>query len=199
MGCNAEGLGLGREGQAKAGLGVPGRPHHAKEMVLDQEACQSIFEYKDGALHWRHDRGSNAKAGRRAGRLLKTGYRTVQVSGRRYQEHRLIFLWWHGVLPAQIDHVNGQKADNRIENLREATHSQNQANTPARKSESGFRGVRFVAKTSRWAARIFYKGREIRIGTFATAELASEAYQRKAVELFGEFVRQRRPLSSMRA
>ena len=156
---------------------------------MNQTEAAGLFEYRGGALYWRVDRGSNAKAGARAGRLLPTGYRSIHVSGRRYQEHRLIFLMHHGVMPPQIDHINGVKDDNRIENLREATYSQNQVNTAARESHSGFRGVRFVPKTSRWAARIFVNGKEIRIGTFPTPELASAAYQQKASEVFGAFIR----------
>lgn len=156
---------------------------------MNQTEAKRLFEYRDGSLYWQVDRGSNAKAGARAGRLLQTGYRSIHVSGRRFQEHRIVFLIHYAKMPPQIDHVNGVKDDNRIENLREATYSQNQFNTPARENQSGFRGVRFVPKTSRWAARIFMNGKEIRIGTFATAELASEAYKQRAAELFGSFAR----------
>jgi len=154
---------------------------------MNQVEVIDLFDYRDGALFWRKDRGSNAKAGNRAGRLLKTGYRSIHISGRRYQEHRLVFLWHHGFMPSQIDHVNGDKCDNRIENLREADHSRNQMNTSDRKNSTGYRGVRFVERTGRWAARIYKNGREIRIGTFDTPEEASAAYKAKATELFGEF------------
>lgn len=154
---------------------------------MNQTEAERLFEYRDGSLYWRLDRGSNAKTGARAGRLLPTGYRSIHVSGRRYQEHRLIYLMHHGVMPAQIDHINRIKNDNRVENLRAANHSQNQSNTADRANQAGFRGVRFVPKTSRWAARIFHNGKEIRIGTFATPELASAAYRMKAAVLFGEF------------
>lgn len=156
---------------------------------MNQSKCQFLFDYSDGGLFWRNSRGSNAKAGNRAGRLLNTGYRSIHVEGRRYQEHRLVFLWHKGYMPAQIDHINGQKSDNRIENLREANHSQNQMNTANRDSHSGLRGVRFVEKTGRWAARIYKEGKEIRIGTFATAEQAGDAYTAKAKEIYGDFVR----------
>jgi hypothetical protein len=156
---------------------------------MNQLEAKRLFDYRDGALYWRVDRGSNAKAGARAGRMLPTGYRSIHVSGRRYQEHRLVYLIHHGRMPVQIDHINGDKADNRIENLREADHSQNQVNTATRRNESGYRGVRFVPKTGRWAARIYVSGAEIRIGTFATAKEASEAYKAKAAEIYGEFVR----------
>lgn len=154
---------------------------------MNQEIVKALFDYVDVGLYWKHSRGSNAKAGNRAGRLLRTGYRSVHVSGRRYQEHRLVYLWHHGFMPKQVDHINRDKSDNRIENLRAADHSTNQMNTDTRGSQSGLRGVRFVPKTGRWAARIYRNGKEIRIGTFATPEEASAAYKEAAKNMFGDF------------
>lgn len=151
---------------------------------MNQQKVRSLFDYRDGGLYWINDRGSNAKAGNRAGRLLKTGYRSIHVSGRRYQEHRLIFLWWHGVFPEQIDHINRKKDDNRIENLRRSNHSLNQANTNNRKSESGIRGVRFVDELGKWRARIWCNKKEYNLGYFESAEEASRAYREKFKELF---------------
>lgn len=79
------------------------------------------------------------------------------------------------------------KADNRIENLRAATYSQNQVNTPERRS--GLRGVRKGNGVDSWVARIYKDGKEIRIGVFPTPELAAEAYRARAAEMFGEFAR----------
>lgn len=156
---------------------------------MDQHKANTLFEYRDGALYWKVNRGSNAKAGARAGRLLPTGYRSIQVSGRKYQEHRLVYLIHHGEVPNEIDHINGVKNDNRVENLRAANHSQNQANTAQRKSLSGLRGVRFIEESGRWAARIVFGGKEMRIGTFSTPDEASLAYKERAAQMFGEFVR----------
>lgn len=156
---------------------------------MNQKGLRSLFDYRDGGLYWRVDRGSNAKAGRRAGRLLETGYRTIQVSGKRYQEHRLIYFWHYGHIPEQIDHINGVKDDNRIENLRPADHSTNQMNTAPRPGASGERGVRFKPEKNRWIARIYKNRREIRIGSFLTKDEAVAAYKRAAAEMYGEFVR----------
>jgi hypothetical protein len=93
-------------------------------------------------------------------------------------------------MPVQVDHANGIKNDNRIENLREATYSQNQANAPSRESESGERGVRLVPSTGKWAARIYIQGWEVRIGTFGTKEEAALAYKERARREFGEFYRE---------
>ncbi len=153
---------------------------------MNQEKAHSLFSYLDGSLFWKMNRGSNAKKGARAGKVMKTGYRAVQVSGKSYREHRLVFLMHMGYLPEQIDHINGIKTDNRIENLRPTTCSQNQMNT-ADRSES--RGVRWVEKSNKWAARVCLNGKEIRVGSFKTQQEAVEARLAKAKELFGEFVR----------
>lgn len=156
---------------------------------MNQETCRKLFFYQDGHLYWCRDRGSNAKSGSRAGRLLKTGYISIHVSGRRYQEHRLVFLYHFGFMPKQIDHINGIKDDNRIENLREANHSLNQMNTTPRSSESGERGVRYRSDRNKWIARIYKNGKEIRIGSFSTKEEATSAYKQVADEMYGGFVR----------
>lgn len=129
-----------------------------------------LFEYRDGALYWRLDRGSNARAGNRAGRLLRTGYRSIHISGKRYQEHRLIYLYHHGWVPPCLDHVNRQKADNRIENLRPATPSSNQVNTDDRTSH---RGVRL--RRGKWEGVVWKDGKAVRIGMFQTANEAVSA------------------------
>jgi len=156
---------------------------------MNQSQCKELFEYRDGGLYWKQDRGSNAKSGHRAGRTLKTGYRSIHVCGRRYQEHRLVYLWHNGYLPSQLDHSNRIKTDNRIENLRPATPSENQVNTPDRLNSSGYRGVRFIDKTGKWAARIYMQGKEIRVGTFDTAIQASDAYEIAAKEAYGDFAK----------
>ncbi|KAF1011073.1 MAG: hypothetical protein E5299_01494 [Burkholderia gladioli] len=156
---------------------------------MNYENVRMLFQYTNGALYWQMNRGSNAKVGQRAGRQLKTGYRSIHVGGKKYQEHRLVWLWHHGIVPRQIDHINGNKSDNRIENLREINSSQNQINTSPRKSESGNRGVRRNPRNGKWISRIYRNGKEIRIGTFLTKKEATEAYQAKAAELYFGFTR----------
>lgn len=89
------------------------------------------------------------------------------------------------------DHINGNGLDNRRQNLRVASMSQNNRNTPLSKSNtSGYKGViRSKSKRSPWQANITYKNKRIYIGNFASAESAYEAYKQKAKELFGDFAR----------
>ena len=78
---------------------------------------KQLFDYKKGKLFW--------KSGRRAGHLRPDGYRYIVIEKKTYLEHRLIWLYNYGYLPKEIDHINGSGKDNRIENLRSCTHSQN--------------------------------------------------------------------------
>lgn len=161
-------------------------------MSISKERLQELFRYDPeiGRLIWIATKSNRAVAGTEAGGFNPgNGYRYVGVDGSRYLEHRLIWLAVHGVWPSlQIDHINGNKIDNRLENLREATPSQNQANWPIPKNNtSGFKGAaRFRDK---WRAAIQHKRKYIFIGLFDTPQAASAAYLAKAKELNGEYVR----------
>jgi hypothetical protein len=87
-----------------------------------------------------------------------------------------------------VDHINGNKVDNRRANLREATLSQNQWNrTESRNNASGFKGVSFHKATGKWSAYIAVSGRMRHLGLFSTPELAHEVYCKAAREHHGEF------------
>ncbi len=163
----------------------------------DVEYLRELFLYEPdtGLLRWRVDRGGT-KAGDVAGaRRGESGYVQVSVDCKLYRAHLIIFKMVMGREPvAQIDHENTIKFDNRWDNLREATKSQNQANIGLIASNtSGFKGVsQYRAGEARglaWQATIGHQGRSVYIGHFATREEAASAYEAKAIELFGEFAR----------
>ena len=157
-------------------------------MPLSQHELQSIFEYDPftGTVFWKQGR-SNMIKGSIAGCIHPSGYKVVTVNSKTHKLHRIIWNMFVGPIPKgfYIDHINGNKIDNRIENLRLATNSQNQQNRPAPKnSSSGYRGVTWHKAAKKWMSRICCNGKRITIGLFETPEDAYKAYQREAKKLF---------------
>jgi len=127
--------------------------------------------------------------GKEAGSVNSIGYRYVSIDRVTYLEHRLVWFYCYGEWPkCDIDHINGDKKDNRIENLRLATVSQNCFNTKiSKRNTSGFKGVDYHKPTKKWRAAIKISGKNYHIGLFATAEEAGAAYAEFAKKAHGEF------------
>lgn len=133
--------------------------------------------------------GNFLRDGKRAGTLNRLGYVQIKMDGRLYLAHRLAWFLHYGYLPAkQIDHVNGNKADNRISNLRLASGSENLRNRgkPCNNT-SGYKGVSWIAHYQKWQATIKFDGKNKYLGRFATREEAAEAYSKAALQHHGEF------------
>jgi hypothetical protein len=119
------------------------------------------------------------------------GYQMVGLDGREYRAHRLVWLWQTGAWPKEtIDHINGNRADNRWCNLREATKSQNATNSGKhRDNTSGYKGVHLHKPTGKWKAEIMKNGKQKHLGLYPSAELAHIVYMCHAVIEHGEFAR----------
>lgn len=163
----------------------------AREAFLSADRARELLSYDphSGFLTWKLSRGRKAKAGFRAGYDHHTGYRMVIVTGVQFMEHRLAWLVHHGEWPIDdIDHVNMRRNDNRIENLRPATRSQNCSNKNARRDNStGIKGV--WLSRGRWQAAITKDGKRRYLGSFTSIEDAQAAYSRVATELYGSYAR----------
>lgn len=123
-------------------------------------------EYIDGELIWRiTPRGD--RLGRPVGREDKDGYLGTKLKGKVVVVHRVIYFMFHGSTPRFLDHIDGNPRNNRIENLREVSASQNQMNARVDKStQSGVKGVFYNARTMRYLPAIRVLGRHINLGTF---------------------------------
>lgn len=101
-----------------------------------------VFEYRDGGLYWKQPYRGRI-VGKRCGTTTRKGYRYTMVKGKWYAEHRLIWEYFHGVPPTNyIDHIDGNKLNNVISNLREATNAENLANRGKQKNNtSGYKNV----------------------------------------------------------
>ena len=129
------------------------------------------------------------KAGTAAGGLDSQGYWRIMINGKDYSAHRLAWLHVFGVWPErQIDHINENKSDNRLENLRLATQSENSSNRGAQKNNtSGFKGVVWHKHKKKWMAQIRAGGKQKYLGLFSSAESAYAAYCESASDLHGDF------------
>jgi hypothetical protein len=98
---------------------------------MNKELLHELFDYCDGNLYWKQSVNTKIKIGKKAGCPKNDGYIQIRVNKKPYQAHRLIYLYHHGVLPdypLELDHINRNRADNRVENLRVVTKSENQLN-----------------------------------------------------------------------
>lgn len=129
------------------------------------------------------------KAGSIMGFPAGRGYIRVKIRGRKYYAHRLAFALYHGYFPEYVDHVNRNRSDNRIVNLRAASQSQNSANSKGRKGTSKYKGVCFATNNNKWKAQIQVMYKSIHLGFFDSEESAAMSYDDAAIEYFGEFAR----------
>lgn len=158
-------------------------------MGLTAERLCEVLDYDPGmgTFRWirRPTATCNVAVGAEAGTMDADGYRTIQLDGVRHRAHRLAWLYMHGEWPPSedIDHVNGNRADNRIANLREARRSENVQNVGAARkdSKSGLAGVN--ERDGRWRARIRAGGERLTLGYFDSPEEAHAAYRAAKLQL----------------
>lgn len=157
---------------------------------LTAKSVRSIFLYdhSTGKLFYKVRRNGRVPAGSEVGCLCPDGYLRTTIKKECYLVHRLIWLFFYGKWPKEeIDHVNRNRKDNRIINLREATRFQNVCNVPLRKdNKSGLRGVHYYKNRKMWCAQIGGKTRKT-IGYFNSKEEAYKAYSQEVIKRRGEF------------
>ena len=149
------------------------------------------YEPSTGEFFWRESPRPNVLRGATAGSVRNGGYRRIFLAGRSYLAHRLAWFVVHGEWPSgPLDHINGNKSDNRIGNLRPCSLSENQANRTAPVTNtSGVKGVSWAKRKGKWIAKIQFGGKQTHLGYFQTIEAASAAYTAAAHRLHGSFAR----------
>lgn len=151
-------------------------PEDAQKRKLWMSYLRYDPDSAKGDLIWKVNKGPTARIGDVAGNLDKDGYRVIKINGKTEKAHRIIFLFMAGYMPEEVDHFNGDKSDNRWNNLLPSNSSANQKNQgiPSNNT-SGVIGVRRQKATKKWRSKIMVDGVNIHLGLFDDLEAAAEA------------------------
>jgi hypothetical protein len=149
---------------------------------MTPEKARELFDYEpdSGRLQWKRRVARWMDGTESAGSVKSDGYVVITYKRKGYPAHRIAWAIHYGKWPDTfLDHINGNRADNRIENLREATRALNMQNQRAAmksNKSSGVLGVHYFKQTSRWRATICIDGKNRHLGYYATSQEASDAY-----------------------
>ena len=164
------------------------------QKLTQSQVCE-MFCYSDGKLYWRKKVGRKVVVGAEAGTLRKTdGYRQIMVGKRIYRTHRLVYLYHYGYVPDILDHINQDVSDNRVENLRPATRTENAYNCKLRPDNtSGVKGVTWCKNKKKWVARLYANTKCVNLGRFLNKNDAIAAVSIARREHHGEFASEGAP------
>ena len=160
------------------------------KIAVEELKIKFRYEPDTGHIYWAEPGKGKIKK-KPAGTVMSTGYIGVLIEGKRYLAHRIAWALHHGAWPDdQIDHINGDKTDNRISNLREATNAQNGKNYGFnRANTSGVKGVSWCKDTGKWRAVIRYEGASKSLGRYDTVEQAALVRKKAEDKYFGAWGR----------
>jgi hypothetical protein len=152
-----------------------------------KEQIEQKYKYDKGFFIYRN----GSREGEPAGWRDKDGYIYLYFDGKNYPLHHLVFMYFNNKKPDfDIDHIDGDKINNKINNLREATKKENNQNRCTHSdNKTGFKGV--VQYGEKYRAYIKHDGVTINLGSFDTPEEASAVYKKESKKLFGEFYNER--------
>jgi hypothetical protein len=160
---------------------------------LTQEELKSQLHYEPetGIFTWLISR-KGIRKDKVAGSKNSRGYMQIAIMHKTYVTHRLAWLYMYGYFPEHcIDHINGTRDDNRLFNLREATHHENNLNANMRgNNSSGYKCVNWHKQNKKWSVRTNYKGKRYSLGSYETAQEASHAYNEFAKNNHGIFFKE---------
>ena len=159
--------------------------------MVTQELLHALFEYRlDGTLWRKVSTNPRAPVHAPSGCPNKAGYMRTRIAGRLYYNHHLVWFWHHGTWPKALDHINGDRADNRLENLRLCNQTQNMQNAKTRaSSRTGVKGVDWRPDKNKYRARIVVNGKSMNLGHFDNLQEAQFAVDNARALYHGEFSR----------
>lgn len=159
---------------------------------MNQELAKELFKYKNGKLIWlkKPSKTSPAKIGGQVGTLMKDGYLRTQIQGKFYAIHRLIYLLHYGEMPKFIDHIDCNRTNNKIENLRIVSLQQNGYNRKINKNnKSGVKGVSWSKSAKKWVAQLKINGCQTYLGCYENLNDAKEVVEEVRSKEHGIYAR----------
>lgn len=157
---------------------------------MNQDRVNELFKYDNGKLIWKvlSSKYSNKLIGKEFGCKNKDGYLEGFIDRSNVSVHRVVFLMFNGFLPSFVDHIDGNRLNNKIENLRECNSSQNNFNSIKRKdNKSGVKGVFWNKAAAKWAASIQTNKKRVFVGYFSELTSAKNAIELAREDLHNEF------------
>jgi hypothetical protein len=151
-------------------------------------AYNDIFDYRDGKLFWKKTKRVDL-VGKEAGHEDDNRYMSVKINNKMKKVHRVIFEMFHGYEPKLVDHINGNRKDNRIENLREVTHSQNSLNVSPINKDGTVKNVTWHKAVKKWNVRIMKNYKTVYSQYFEDLELAELVAQEARLKFHGNYAR----------
>lgn len=155
--------------------------------MITQERLKQLLHYDPNTGVFTRIYTNRAdRLGKQPGSRNTKGHVQIRLDGALYVAHRLAWLYVNGEFPTnQIDHIDGDKANNKFLNLREATNKQNQENVPLQvNNTSGYRGVSFDKRLKKFRAYVCHNRQQITLGFFVTAELAANTAKKARDQFF---------------
>jgi hypothetical protein len=152
--------------------------------IITQKRVKEALQYspETGVFKWKIQTSVRISVGDDAGTKTRTGYIHIKLDGYIYAAHRLIWMYMYGFFPKNIDHIDHDRSNNRLPNLRDVTHIENMSNQKIRSTNtSGIMGVRWDENRNKWHTRIRAQGKNFHLGRFQDFFLACCA--RKSAEL----------------
>lgn len=161
-----------------------------KGLSVKKQELEKLFDYVDGGLYWKIKPSNNVNVGDKAGSANDRGYLFVQINKKKYSLHRLVYAYHHGYMPLFVDHIDNNKANNRIDNLRAVTKSQNQQNRKCNaNSATKFKNVCWNARQAKWQVQVCVNKKRVVSKVFDDFELATLVAAEARDKFHGVFAR----------
>jgi hypothetical protein len=159
--------------------------------MLTKELLHEYFDYQDGKLLWSKMSGTRSDlVGKEAGSINEQNYRRIKIGNKLYMAHRVVFMYHHGYMPTEVDHIDCDRQNNRIENLRAVSKKENCWNRKMpTNNTSGIKGVCWHKSTNRWYVQLQVNKKMKYLGTYEDIELAELVAIEARSKYHGEFAR----------